>query len=83
VEKISHYHIDDAHPDKPALTQTDPDRVMIGDGVIDLKAEIQILREKGYQGAMSLELFNQDLWAKDPKEIIKVGLERMKELCSI
>jgi sugar phosphate isomerase/epimerase len=83
VEKISHYHIDDAHPDKPALTQTDPDRVMIGDGVIDLKAEIQILREKGYQGAMSLELFNQDLWAKDPKEVIKVGLERMKELCSV
>jgi sugar phosphate isomerase/epimerase len=82
VEKISHYHIDDAHPDKPALTQTDPDRVMIGDGVIDLKAEIQILREKGYQGAMSLELFNQDLWAKDPKEVIKVGLERMKELLS-
>jgi len=55
---------------------------MIGDGVIDLKAEIQILREKGYQGAMSLELFNQDLWAKDPKEVIKVGLERMKELLS-
>ena len=82
VEKISHYHIDDAHPDKPALTQADPDRVMIGDGVIDLKAEIQILREKGYQGAMSLELFNQDLWARDPKEVIKVGLERMKELLS-
>ena len=30
VERISHYHIDDAHPDKPPLTQLDPDRVMIG-----------------------------------------------------
>lgn len=83
VDKISHYHIDDAHPDKPAKTQTDPDRVMIGDGVIDLKSEISILRNKGYKGAMSLELFNADLWAKDPKEVLKTGLERMRELIEL
>ena len=82
VDRISHYHIDDAHPGKPAKTQTDPDRVMIGDGVIDLKSEISVLRKKGYKGAMSLELFNQELWAKDPKEVLKIGLDRMKALIS-
>ncbi|MDA7618425.1 sugar phosphate isomerase/epimerase [bacterium] len=80
VDKISHYHIDDAHPGKPKLSQTDPDRVMIGDGVIDLKKELSILRAKGYRGAMSLELFNQDLWAKDPREVLTLGLERMQAL---
>ena len=80
VDRISHYHIDDAHPTKPAGTQTDPDRVMIGEGVIDLKAEIQCLRQKGYQGAMSLELFNQDLWNKNPKEVLQRGMERMQAL---
>lgn len=80
AERISHYHIDDADPNKPAGSQTDPDRVMLGDGPIDLRAEIAVLREKGYHGTVSLELFNRELWAKDPREVLKVGIERMHEL---
>ena len=80
VERISHYHIDDADPKKAPLTQTDPDRVMVGDGQIDLKTEVQILKDKGYHGTVSLELFNRELWAKDPAEVLKVGYERMREL---
>ena len=80
VERISHYHIDDARKDKPALTQTDPDRVMLGEGCIDLQGEIQILKDKGYNGTVSLELFNPDLWKQDPAEVLKVGYERMREL---
>ena len=80
ADKIGHYHIDDAAPDKPAGQQTDPDRVMLGDGPIDLGAEVRLLREKGYHGTVSLELFNKDLWAKDPREVLKVGIERMREL---
>ena len=80
LERISHYHIDDADPEKPALTQTDPNRVMPGDGQIDLKAEIKLLKKKGYDGTVSLELFNQDWWGKDPRETLKVGYERVAEL---
>jgi sugar phosphate isomerase/epimerase len=80
ADKISHYHIDDAHADKPALSQTDPDRVMLGEGQIDLAAEVALLKEKGYSGTVSLELFNQDLWAQDPAEVLKVGIDRMREL---
>ena len=43
--KISHYHIDDACVNKESGTQTDPARVMPGDGQINLRAEIQILKE--------------------------------------
>ena len=80
LERIAHYHIDDAHPDKDPHTQMDPDRVMLGEGQIDLAAEIAILKEKGYDKWISLELFNAELWEKDPLEVAKLGLERMREL---
>jgi len=78
LECISHYHFDDAHPDKPPRSQTDPDRVMPGEGQIDLAAEVSVLKEKGYDHTVSLELFNSDLWSLDPSEVLRVGLERMK-----
>ena len=80
LEKISHYHIDDAAPGKAPTTQTDPDRVMIGEGQIDLAAEIAVLKEKGYDKTVSLELFNAELWEQDPLEVISTGLARMKAL---
>ena len=79
-EKISHYHIDDAHPDIAPTEQKDPDRVMLGDGQINLTAELTILKTKGYDRTMSLELFNETLWDQDPLEVITTGLERMKSL---
>ena len=80
AERISHYHIDDAAKHIPAGSQTDPDRTMLGEGPIDLAAEIQVLREIGYSGTVSLELFNAGLWQKDPREVLQVGIERMREL---
>ncbi len=81
LERIAHYHINDAAPGIPSGSQKDPDRVMPGDGVIDLKTELGALREKGYEGWLSLELFNEKWWAKDPLETAKTGLERMRALC--
>ena len=81
LERIVHYHINDAAPGIPSGSQKDPDRVMPGDGVIDLKSELGALREKGYDRWISLELFNAEWWAKDPLETAKVGLERMQALC--
>ena len=80
LDKISHYHIDDADPDLPATTQKDPDRVMLGEGQIDLASEIAVLKEKGYDKTMSLELFNVDLWVQDPLDVITEGLSCMKTL---
>lgn len=80
ADRISHYHIDDAHSDKPVGTQTDPDRVMLGEGQIDLAAEIATLKEIGYAGTVSLELFNADLWAQDPLDVLKRGIDKMRTL---
>ena len=75
--RISHYHIDDGNPDVARYQQTDPDRVMISDGVIDLEAEIEMLRKIGYNGMISLELFNQELWQQDPLKVARLGKKRL------
>jgi 2-keto-myo-inositol isomerase len=80
LERIAHYHIDDAHPDIPSGQQKDPDRVMLGDGQIDLKSELQVLVDKGYDQWISLELFNAGLWQQDPLQVAKTGLEKMQAL---
>lgn len=83
VGRIAHYHIDDAAPNSPATSQRDPDRVMPGDGPIDLAGELRILKEKDYQGWVSLELFNADLWQRDPRAVAKEGLDRVRRLIDL
>ncbi len=81
-KQMSIFHINDvpAHPDP--LTQTDADRVLPGDGIADLPRLLAILREIGYAGPLSLELFNPELWAKNPLEVVQSGLDRIQKLVS-
>jgi sugar phosphate isomerase/epimerase len=60
VEKIIHVHINDA-PDRPPEEQIDGERLLPGEGVIDLKGFLSCLRGKNYSGAVSVETFNADL----------------------
>ena len=66
--------------DPDPLTQTDADRVMVGEGIADLPRVIANLRAIDYHGPISLELFNPALWAKDPDEVVKMGLDRIRSL---
>ena len=45
-----------------------------------MASEIQLLRDKGYRGAISLELFNPLLWEQDPGAVLARGIERMRQL---
>ena len=66
--------------DPDPLTQTDYDRVMVGDRIADLPKLIANLRSIGYHGPLSLELFNRDLWECDSETVVKGGLERVRSL---
>ncbi len=81
LERISHYHINDAAHGIPSGEQLDSDRVMVGDGVIDLKSELTAIKEKGYDKWISLELFSKEWWDRDPLETAKIGLERTQAIC--
>lgn len=68
-EQIAVCHFDDAPAEPPASEQRDPDRVLPGEGVIDLPRFVTLLRQVGYSGWVSLELFREDLWQRDPEEV--------------
>ena len=77
-KQIAVAHFNDAPAEPEPSTQRDPDRVMPGDGAIDLKLFCDQLRAIGYDKCLSLELFNRDYWEQDPEEVAKVGLEKMR-----
>ncbi len=79
-DRISCFHINDVPSTPDPLTQTDADRVMVGEGIADLPRVIANLRAIGYRGPLSLELFNRELWTQDPAEVVKTGLARIKAL---
>jgi sugar phosphate isomerase/epimerase len=43
---------------------------------------ISILKDAGYTGVISLELFNPNYWEQDPAEVAQIGLEKMKSVLS-
>ena len=81
-DRMAIFHINDLPASPPATQQTDSDRVMIGDGVADLPRVIENLRTIGYNGPLSLELFNPRLWEADPVSVCRDGLDRMRALVS-
>ena len=78
AEKIAVFHFNDAVDTKPREEQSDADRVFPGDGVLDLADMIARLKQKSYGGAISLELFNPMYWERDPRQVCREGLEKMR-----
>jgi sugar phosphate isomerase/epimerase len=79
-DRLANFHINDVPAVPDPLTQTDYDRVMVGEGIADLNRVIANLRKIGYHGPLSLELFNRDLWEADPEVVVKRGLDRVRSL---
>lgn len=79
-EQIAITHFNDAVDSIPRETQMDPDRVLPGDGHLDLAHYCRLLKQIGYNSWMSLELFREDLWQQAPLDVAKLGLERMQTI---
>lgn len=74
------FHINDLPAEPPIAVQTDYDRVMPGEGTLDLPHVVSLLNSIGYAGPVSLELFNETLWAQDPALVLKTGYDRLAAL---
>ncbi len=81
--QIAISHFNDVPAEPPREQQHDPDRVMPGDGVFDLRRYLELLRGTGYRRWLSLELFREDLWAQDPREVARLGLEKMRKVVEL
>ena len=72
------FHMNDYPADPPRETINDSHRVYPGDGVAPLDDILRTLRDIGFQGTLSLELFNPDYWKQDALVVAKTGLAKMK-----
>jgi sugar phosphate isomerase/epimerase len=71
-------HFND-YPAKPPRTSiTDAQRVYPGDGVAPLKQLVRDLHTIGFQGVLSLELFNREYWKQDALTVARTGLAKMR-----
>ena len=71
------FHVND-YPAIDRAKITDQDRVFPGDGVAPLRDALKALAAGGYRGYLSLELFNHSYWKRDPNEVAKEGLEKLR-----
>jgi sugar phosphate isomerase/epimerase len=81
VRRVRHVHVDDMR-DKPGeLSNCNADRVLPGEGTLDLRRLLSRLEEHGYRGAFSIEMFNEELWKLPAVEAAKRCYEAMEKLC--
>jgi sugar phosphate isomerase/epimerase len=76
-EMLPLFHIND-YPNIPRETITDADRVYPGDGIAPLEALFHTLRRIGFDGVLSLELFNAEYYQQDPLQVARTGLEKLR-----
>src|SRR2546426_12811097 len=72
VDRLALVHLNDA-PGKPPREIEDADRVLPGEGVIQLKTLLTALKTGKYAGPWSLETFNPLYWNEDPEAVARRG----------
>lgn len=71
-------HVND-YPAEPSREKIgDGDRVYPGDGVAPLDTIFRDLGALGFDGTLSLELFNETYWQQDALTVAKTGLEKTR-----
>lgn len=71
-------HVNDYPASPPRAEIKDEHRVFPGDGVAPLGKIFRDLRDSGFRGVLSLELFNREYWKDDAFETAKRGLEKTR-----
>ena len=74
-ERIVHVHFNDAPNLRPEQIRDD-ERLMPGEGVIDLTGFLQALESIGYVDALSVEVFGRGLKKMTPQAAARLGLEK-------
>jgi 4-hydroxyphenylpyruvate dioxygenase len=64
----------------PRELATDADRVLPGDGDFQLELILRRLRERGYDGWVSLELMNPTLWNTTAAQLAELGMMALRRL---
>jgi 2-keto-myo-inositol isomerase len=71
-------HLNDYPQAADSATLNDGNRIYPGDGVAPLKQILRDLRDTGFRGFFSLELFNQEYWKKSADENLKTAMDKIR-----
>jgi len=80
VKKILHVHVDDMREKPGDFSHCNDDRVLPGEGCLDLGALFARIEKLGYRGYFSLELFNADIWKLPVEEAARRSYRAMTTL---
>jgi len=75
--EVAMVHMNDVR-EKPREMLRDKDRLYPGDGVADITSLVRALREIGYGGYFSIEIFNDQYWSMDPDAVAREALEKTR-----
>jgi sugar phosphate isomerase/epimerase len=64
----------------PRELAADSDRILPGDGDFQIAPILAVLRQIGYQGWVSLELFNPILWQANPQQVMEIGCTALRKI---
>jgi 2-keto-myo-inositol isomerase len=79
VEKLFVVHVNGCE-DLPREQITDAHRLYPGEGVIPIDGILRRLREIGYDGVFSVEIFRPEYWEQDPKHVAAVARAKAQEV---
>ena len=71
-------HLNDYPQAADPSTLNDGNRIYPGDGVAPLRGILRSLRDNGFRGYLSLELFNREYWARSADENLKTAMEKIR-----
>lgn len=77
---IAIFQFNDAPKGMAREAMKDKDRVFPGDGILPLPKILGDLKATGYDGCISLELYNPEYYERDMLEVAKTGLEKTLEV---
>lgn len=72
------FHMNDYPADPPREIIGDKDRVYPGDGVAPLAEILRTLRTIGFDGHLSIELFNPAYWAEDALGVARMAIKKVQ-----
>jgi 2-keto-myo-inositol isomerase len=73
-------HMNDYPARPPRAEINDSARVFPGDGVAPLSAMLRTLHEGGFDGFLSLEVFNRDYWRQEAHLVARTGIAKMRPI---
>lgn len=71
-------HLNDYPQAADASTLNDSNRIYPGDGVAPLPQIFRDLRDNGFRGYFSLELFNKEYWTKSADDNLKTAMDKIR-----